>query len=290
MENACAIDVATLNAKMLNLSGKIAIVIGLGQTESDSDPDCWGIGAACAVQLARQGAIIFGGNRTVASTLKTQRAIKDLGGQCHVQETDATSSESVKSLVDACLAQHGRIDILIANVGYSQPGNAATISEDVWDAQININLKTAYLACHHVLPVMEAQSSGGAVVCVSSIAGLRYIGKDQIAYNTAKAGLLQFVKASAVSFARKSVRLNAVVPGLVETPYTRTMAERYPPPGGGGYEELRKLRDEQVPTGRMGTAWDVANTTVFLVSDEARYITGQELIVDGGITSSTGRT
>ncbi|OAA53666.1 oxidoreductase ucpA [Cordyceps fumosorosea ARSEF 2679] len=275
---------------MLHLTGKIAIVIGLGQTESDSDPDCWSIGAACAVQLARQGAIIFGGNRTVSSTLKTQKTIQDLGGQCRVQATDATSSDSVKALVDACLARHGRIDILIANVGYSQPGNAATMTEDVWDAQINVNLKTAYLACHHVLPVMEAQPAGGAIVCVSSIAGLRYIGKDQVAYNAAKAGLMQLVKATAVSFAGRGVRVNSVVPGLVETPYTRTMAERYPPPGGGGYEELRRLRDAQVPTGRMGTAWDVANATAFLVSDEAKYITGQELVVDGGITSSTGRT
>lgn len=275
---------------MLNLSGKVALVIGLGQTEADSDPGCWGIGAACAVQLARQGATIFGGNRTVASTLKTQNAIKSAGGQCQVRETDATSSASVKALVDACLATHGRIDILVANVGYSQPGNAATMAEDVWDAQISVNLKTVYLACHHVLPVMEQQTSGGAVVCVSSIAGLRYIGKDQIAYNTAKAGLLQFVKATAVSFASKGVRLNSVVPGLVETPYTRTMAERYPPPGGGGYEELKAMRDAQVPMGKMGSAWDVAHAAVFLASDEARYITGQELVVDGGITSSTGRT
>lgn len=275
---------------MLNLSGKIAIVIGLGQTEADGDPDCWGIGAAIAVQLARQGATIFGGNRTIASTAKTQQAIKESGGQCHVQETDATSSASVKALVDGCLAQHGRIDILVANVGYSRPGNAATMAEDVWDAQINVNLKTVYLACHHVLPVMETQPGGGAVVCVSSIAGLRYIGKDQIAYNTAKAALMQFVKATAVSFASKGVRLNSVVPGLVETPYTRTLAERFPPPGGRGYEELRRIRDAQVPTGKMGSAWDVANATVFLVSDEAKYITGQELVIDGGITSSTGRT
>ncbi|OAQ96155.1 hypothetical protein LLEC1_02120 [Akanthomyces lecanii] len=169
------------------------------------------------------------------------------GGQCHVQETDATSSESVKSLADACVAQHGRVDILVANVSYSQPGNAASMAEDVWYAQIEINLKTAYLACHHVLPIMEAQPSGGAVVCVSSIAGRRHIRKDQIAYNTAKAGVLQFAKATA-------------------------------------------LRDAQVPTGRMGTAWDVANATVFLVSDEARYITGQDLVVDGGIASSTGKT
>ncbi len=271
---------------MLNLEGKVALVIGLGQTGGDG----WGIGAACAVQLARQGAIIFGGNRTIASTLKTERAIVEAGSECQVLETDAASSESVKALVDACVAKHGKIDILLTNVGYSEPGNAASMSETTWDRQIDINLKTVYLACHHVLPIMERQTTGGAVVCVSSIAGLRYIGKPQIAYNTAKAAIMQFVKATAVEYAGKGVRLNAVVPGLMETPYTRIMAERYPPPGGGGYEEFRGIRDAQVPMGTMGNAWDVANAAVFLVSDEARYITGQRIVVDGGITSSTGRT
>lgn len=270
---------------MLDLEGKVALVIGLGQAGSEG----WGIGAACAVQLARQGAIIFGGNRTIASTLKTEKAIAEAGSQCRVLETDATSSDSVKVLVDACIARHGKIDILLTNVGYSEPGNAASMREETWDMQLDINLKSVFLACHHVLPIMEKQATGGAVVCVSSIAGLRYIGKPQIAYNTAKAAIMQFVKATAVEYADKGIRLNAVVPGLMETPYTRIMAERYPPAGEGGYEEFRRIRDAQVPMGKMGNAWDVANAAVFLVSEEARYITGQRLVVDGGITSSTGR-
>ncbi|KAI8278814.1 hypothetical protein K4K57_004611 [Colletotrichum sp. SAR 10_99] len=269
---------------MLDLRGKVALVIGLGQTGSEG----WGIGAACAVTFAKQGAIIFGGNRTIESTAKTKQAIEELGGVCDVVATDATSSESVKALVDACLAKHGRIDILLANVGQSQPGCPATMSEDTWDSQIEINLKTVYLACHHVLPVMEKQETGGSVVCISSIAGLRYIGKPQVAYNTTKAAIMQFVKATAVIYAPKKVRLNTVVPGLMETPYTKSLASRFPMEGG--YEAFKKMRDEQVPMGRMGDAWDVANTAAFLVSDEARYITGQKIVVDGGITSSTGRT
>jgi NAD(P)-dependent dehydrogenase (short-subunit alcohol dehydrogenase family) len=98
---------------------------------------------------------------------------------------------------------------------------------------------------------------------------------------------MQFVKATAVIYAPKGVRLNTVVPGLMETPYTRSLSERFPTPGG--YEEFKRIRDSQVPMGRMGDAWDVANTVLFLVSDEARYITGQKIVVDGGITSSTGR-
>lgn len=268
---------------MLNLDGKVALVIGVGQTGTDG----WGIGAACATLFARQGAKIFGGNRTLASTAKTQEAIAETGRECEIVVTDATDSASVKALVDACMAKHGRIDILLTNVGQSQPGNPATMAEEVWDAQMNINLKSVYLACHHVLPIMEKQPTGGSIVCVSSIAGMRYIGKPQIGYNTAKAAIMQFVKATAVMYADKGVRLNTVVPGLMDTPYTKSLSERFPLPGG--YEEFCEKRNAQVPMGKMGDAWDVANAALFLVSDEARYITGQKIVVDGGITGSTGR-
>ncbi|KAH7069637.1 oxidoreductase ucpA [Paraphoma chrysanthemicola] len=266
---------------MLDLRDKVALIIGLGQSGDDG----WGIGAACAVLFARQGATIFGGNRTVASTTKTQTRIRDEGGVCDVIATEATDSESVKNLIDACIAKHKQIDILLTNVGQSQPGCPATMSEATWDAQIDLNLRSVYLACHYVLPIMERQDRGGVIVCISSIAGMRYIGKPQIAYNTTKAAILQFVKATAVMYADKNVRLNAVVPGLMDTPYTKGMAERY----GKDYEEFRTTRDNQVPMNRMGDAWDVANAALFLVSDEASYITGQKIVVDGGITSSTGR-
>ncbi|KAF4989695.1 hypothetical protein FGRMN_8964 [Fusarium graminum] len=266
---------------MFSLSHKVALVIGLGQSGTDG----WGIGAACAVTLARQGAVIFGGNRTVESTTKTKQTIEAEGGQCDVLATDATNSASVKALVDACMTKHGRIDILVASVGHSQPGNPASMSEEVWDSQININLKSVYLACHHVLPIMEKQGSG-SIVCISSIAGLRYIGKPQVAYNTSKAAILQFVKATAVIYAPKGVRLNAVVPGLMDTPYTKSLAARF---SRDGYDEFCRVREGQVPMGKMGDAWDVANAVLFLAADEARYITGQKIVVDGGITSSTGR-
>lgn len=269
---------------MLRLDGKVALVIGLGQTDTQG----WGIGAACAVLFARQGATIFGGNRTIASTAKTRQVVEEAGQQCDIVETDATCSASVKALVDACVAKHGRIDVLLTNVGGSQPGTAASMPEATWDAQLAVNLTSAYLACHHALPAMAA---GGAVVCVSSIAGLRHIGKDQIAYSTAKAALLQFVRATAVSCAGGGgggVRVNAVVPGLMDTPYVRGLAERFPV--DGGYEAFRRMRDAQVPMGRMGDAWDVAHAALFLAADEAGYITGQSIVVDGGITGSTGRT
>ncbi|KAJ4198978.1 Hypothetical protein NCS54_00616800 [Fusarium falciforme] len=268
---------------MLDLHGKVALVVGLGQTGADG----WGIGAACAVLLARRGAVVFGGNRTVASTFKTKETIEAEGGRCDVVATDATDNASVKKLVDACLEMHGRIDILVTSVGQSQPGDPASLKEEVWDAQMDINLKSVYLACHHVLPIMEKQPTGGSIVCISSIAGLRYIGKPQVAYNTAKAAILQFVKTTAVIYAPKKVRLNSVVPGLMDTPYTKSLADRFPQEGG--YEAFCEMRNGQVPMGRMGDAWDVANAVLFLASEEARYITGQKIVVDGGITCSTGR-
>ncbi|KAE8151531.1 hypothetical protein BDV25DRAFT_171389 [Aspergillus avenaceus] len=267
---------------MLRLDGKVVLITGLGQTTDEG----WGIGAAIAMKLSRQGAVIFGGNRTLSAAERTKARIESEGGTCDVQQTDVTDSASICDLVESCMRKHGRIDILVNNVGKSEPGCPATMAEEVWDAQVDLNLKSVYNTCHFVLPIMEKQGSG-AVVNVSSIAGLRYIGKPQIAYSTTKAAIMQFTKATAVMYADKGVRLNTVVPGLIYTPYTREMSKRYAP--GGDEEEYMKMRDAQVPMGRMGDAWDVAHAAVFLASDEARYITGQEIVVDGGITSSTGR-
>lgn len=152
------------------------------------------------------------------------------------------------------------------------------------DAQAELNIKSVYLTCHEVLPIMEAQKSG-AVVNVASIAGMRYIGKPQVAYSTFKAGVMQFTKATAVIYAARGVRLNTVVPGLMNTPLMVYLANKY---AGGDLEGFSAKRDKAVPMGKQGDSLDVANAIVFLASESAKYITGQELVVDGGITSSTG--
>lgn len=268
---------------MLSLQGKIVLISGLGQTTDEG----WGIGAAIAALFARQGASIFGGNRSRSAAERTKKRVEDEGGICDIVEMDVTNSDSVKHLVDLCMQKYGRIDILINNVGRSEPGCAASMSEDVWDAQIDVNLKSIYLTCHHVLPIMEKQETGGAVVNVASIAGMRYIGKPQVAYSASKAAVMQFTKTTAVIYAGKGVRLNTIVPGLIYSPYTQGLAEKYAP--GGDEAMFMKKRDEQVPMGRMGDAWDVARAALFLASDEASYITGQKIVVDGGMTASTGR-
>lgn len=192
----------------------------------------------------------------------------------------------MKRFVDSCVQTYGRIDILINNVGKSEPGDPASMSEETWDGQINVNLKSVYLTTHLVLPIMVAQPTGGNIVNISSVAGLRYIGKPQVAYSTAKAAILSFTRTTAVLYADKGVRLNTVVPGLINTPLVRRLADKY---AGGDYEGYCKIRGEQVPMGRMGSAWDVANAVLFLASKEAGYITGTEIVVDGGFTQSTGR-
>jgi NAD(P)-dependent dehydrogenase (short-subunit alcohol dehydrogenase family) len=162
------------------------------------------------------------------------------------------------------------------------------MEEGVWDSQMDLNLKSVYLSCHFVLPIMEGQRDG-RIVSVSSIAGLRYIGKPQVGYNATKAAIIHLMKSTAVIYADKNVRLNTVVPGLMYTPYTEELAKRYGAVNDEERSTYMRMREAQVPMRRMGDAWDVAHAVLFLVSDEAQYITAQEIVVDGGITASTGQ-
>ncbi|HEX8165594.1 MAG TPA: SDR family NAD(P)-dependent oxidoreductase [Beijerinckiaceae bacterium] len=263
---------------MLSLKGKVAIVTGCGS----SGPG-WGNGKATAVLFARQGAQVVGTDVNEDAAAETRRLIEAEGGACRTARCDATSAEEVGAFVADTVRRFGRVDVLVNNVGRSEPGGPVELDEATWDEQLAVNLKSAYLACRAVLPVMERQG-GGAIVNVSSIAGLRYIGKPQVAYSAAKAALLQFTRATAVIYAGKGVRLNCVVPGLMNTPLVRRLADKY---AGGDFEGFSATRDAQVPMGRMGDAWDVAHAALFLASDEARYVTATELVVDGGLTAAT---
>jgi len=264
---------------MLKLDGRVAIVTGCGTFAPG-----WGNGKAIATLLARQGAKVYGVDLTLQAAEETATMILNEGNIAHVAACDVTSSEEVRALLTDCMARFGRVDILVNNVGRSEPGDPVSMDEDVWRAQLDLNLTSAFLTTKAALPLM-AQNGGGAVINVSSVAGQRWVGKDQVGYAAAKAGLIQFTKATAVSWASRGVRLNCVVPGLIHTPLVRRLAERY---GGGDYEALVSKRNAQVPMGKMGDAWDVAHAALFLASDEARYITGTEIVVDGGLTASTG--
>lgn len=264
---------------MLRLDGKVAFVSGAG-----SVGEGWGNGKATAVLLARQGAKIYGTDIRAEAVAETARIIAEEGGTCTVTACDMTSSDDVAAAVKACLREFGRIDILVNNVGGSAPGTAASMSEEVWDAQMNHNLKTMFLATKHVLPVMEAQGAG-VVINLSSIAGLRMSEeRAHVAYSTAKLGILGFTRSTAMAYAKKGIRSNTVIPGLMHTPLVEHRLARAI--AGGDVQALIAKRNAAVPMGRMGDAWDVAHAILFLASDEARYITGTELLVDGGLSAA----
>lgn len=263
---------------MLKLTDRIALVTGAGS----SGPG-FGNGKAIATIFARQGARIIGIDRDPAALEETGRLITEEGGSFTGHACDVTDEASVAALFKLIVRDFGRLDILVNNVGRSEPGGPVELTPEVWDEQMDVNLTSAFLTCKHALPMMEEQG-GGAVVNVSSIAGLRYIGKPQVAYAAAKAALIQMTKTTAVIYADRGIRLNCVVPGLMDTPLVRRLAEKY---AGGDYEGFAATRAKQVPMGRMGDSFDVAHAALFLASDEARYITGTEIVVDGGITAAT---
>ena len=268
-----------------DLQGKIALITGIGQVGL-SNSTTWGNGAATARLLSHNGVRIFGCDLNLAAAERTKaRLLADRpDAQCEVLGCDVTKKDQVQAVVDAAMAKWGRIDILVNNVGMTAPGDPGSMDEELWDGQIELNLKSVFLCCRAVLPIMEAQGSG-KVVNNASITALRYIGKPQIAYASAKAAVLQFTRASGVMYAAKGVRVNAVVPGLIYSPLVENLLSSEDP---ADVEVGRKITEHNVPTGKMGTPEDVANAVVFLASDAARYVVGHALVVDGGITLATG--
>lgn len=266
---------------MSRLAGKIAFVTGCG-----SQGPGWGNGRAICTLFAREGATVYGVDRNPDAALATQRLIADEGNDLTIGSGDVTDKASVDALVADCLQRFGRIDVLVNNVGLSIPGDPATMPEEAWDSQIEINLKTAFLCCKAVLPVMEQQGKG-AIVSIASTAAIRYTGKPQAGYAAAKAGLVQFSRVVAVDYARRGVRLNCVLPGLIETPLVAKLVEDFASRETGlDREAFYRRRHEQVPMGHMGEAFDVAEAVLFLASDAAKYITGTELLVDGGLCAA----
>ncbi|MGE0765601.1 MAG: SDR family NAD(P)-dependent oxidoreductase [Hyphomicrobiaceae bacterium] len=271
---------------MLSLEGKVAFVSGAGSVGDDPDAKVWGNGKATAVLLARQGAKVYGTDLRQEAADVTKSIIEKEGGTCLTRGVDMTDAKAVEAAVADCVKQFGRIDILVNNVGGSAPGNAVTMSEEVWQTQVDHNLKTAFLACKYVIPVMEKQGKG-SIVNLASVAGLRMTSdRPHVAYSTTKLGIIAFSKSTAISFAKQGIRCNTVIPGLMHTALVehrlaKTIA-------ANDLQGLIDRRNAQCPTGKMGDAWDIAHAVLFLASDEARYITATEILVDGGLTAASG--
>lgn len=258
------------------LQDKVAIVTGGGSVGPG-----WGNGRATAVRFAEEGAKVFAVDRDVERLAETVVRVRDAGGSIQTHQCDVTSSAAVAAMAQACVDAWGRIDVLVNNVGGSAPGGPVEMAEDVWDAQVDFNLKSVFLACKHVLPVMERQASG-AIINVASTSGLRWTGAAQVAYAATKAAVIQLSRVVAVQYAAKGIRVNTVVPGQLHTPMVEARLAKQR--AGGDVELLLRQRQARIPIGFMGDGRDTANAALFLASDEARFITGTEIVVDGGMT------
>ena len=258
------------------LKDKVALVTGAGS----SGPG-WGNGKATAVLFAREGArvCVIDINRNAVE--ETAKIIRDEGGECLVDQVDVTDAEQVAAVVAKCMDHWGRVDILHNNVGILDVGGPVDASLESWERVVSVNLTSMFLTCKYVLPVMEAQG-GGAIVNIASIAGIRYLGIPYVSYSATKGGVLQLTQSVALEYAERGVRVNSILPGLMNTPMiVEPLKGVY---ADGDVDKMIEMRNEQVPMKTMGDAWDVAHAALFLASDEARYITGTQLVVDGGLT------
>jgi NAD(P)-dependent dehydrogenase (short-subunit alcohol dehydrogenase family) len=258
------------------LKNRVAIVSGAGSVGPG-----WGNGKATAVLFAREGAKVYGVDINPDAAMETKAIIDQERGSCVVQKVDVSKSEQVKTMVDRCIETYGRIDILHNNVGIVVVGGPVETSEETWNRVLAINLTSMFLTCKYVLPHMERQG-GGVIINISSIAAIRYTGVPYVTYYTTKAGILGLTQGIALQYAGKNIRANAILPGLMNTPMiVEPLKGVY---AAGDVDKMMDIRNQQCPTGKMGDAWDVAHAALFLASDEAKYITGAQIIVDGGIT------
>lgn len=260
----------------MRLKDRVALVYGAGTCGEG-----WGNGKAAAVAYAREGAKVVCIDRIRDRALETVEIICQEGGHATAMEVDVSSSKDMQLSVSDTLAEYKQIDILHNNVGINYFGGPVELSEEDWDYSMAVNLKSAFLSCKYVLPIMEEQGRG-VITNISSILSVRVSWYDQISYYASKAGLDHFTRAVAVKYAAKGIRANAILPGLIDTPLLYTNPDIVEGTHGG-IENMKKVRDAASPSGKMGSAWDIANAAVFLASDEASYINGVMLPVDAGL-------
>jgi NAD(P)-dependent dehydrogenase (short-subunit alcohol dehydrogenase family) len=258
----------------MKLKGRVALVFGAGS----SGPG-WGNGKAAAVLYAREGARVIAVDINIEAAEETAGIIASEGGTALALAADVTRGEDVASVVGEAADWFGTIDVLHNNVGITDMGALEGITEERWHKVMDVNLTSVFLTCRAVIPVMIRQKRG-AIVNISSLAGATINRYPYFSYYASKAGLNHFTRALAVQYARQGIRANVVMPGLMDTPLIHAqIAGQY-----GDHDAMMKARHAGNPMGRMGDAWDVARAAVFLASDDAAYITGVCLPVDGGLS------
>ncbi|MGE0571692.1 MAG: SDR family NAD(P)-dependent oxidoreductase [Dehalococcoidia bacterium] len=249
------------------LAGKVAIVTGAGSRLDDGI----GNGRAAAVLMAREGALVLLVDSSANAAEATRRIITGEGGTAETFVADVTSSEDCRAMVARAVERWGGLDILDNNVGISGPGTVVDVVEEAWDRVMAVNVKGMMLASKHAIPAMAA-GGGGAIINIASISAVRP--SRLTPYATSKGAVISLTKAMAVDHAAQGIRVNCVMPGPVYTPMVYA---------AGMSEEMRAKRLDASLLKVEGTGWDVGHAVLFLASDEARYITGVVLPVDGGV-------
>ncbi|MDF3939728.1 SDR family NAD(P)-dependent oxidoreductase [Achromobacter denitrificans] len=257
------------------LAGKVVLMAGAGSSTAG-----WSIGKASCVTMARQGAAIVALDSQLEAAEDAAHEVEKAGGSALPVQADVADPAAMQAAVDAALRRYGRIDVLQANAGIGKVGGPEDISLEDWDRIQQVNVSSLLIATRLLAPLMREQG-GGAIVTVSSVAGIRYTGYPHLAYSVSKAAVIHFARMAAQQYAADRIRVNTVIPGLIDTPrVAKNVARMF----DADARAASAARDRQVPMGRMGTPWEVANAVAFLASDEASYITGTELLVDGGLT------
>jgi NAD(P)-dependent dehydrogenase (short-subunit alcohol dehydrogenase family) len=260
----------------MRLEDKVAIVVGAGQSPGEG----MGNGRATVLRFAEEGAKVLAVDNNLASAEETVAMARQSGGECLAFKADVAEETMLAAMVEAARARWGRVDILHYNVGMSIAGGDAPldeITETAFDRISTVNLRGAIMACKHVVPVMRAQRAG-VIITISSVAAWEHY--PNVAYKATKAALIAFTQQVAIQNAAFGVRANVILPGLMDTPMAVDTRARV---SGKSRAEVAAGRDARVPLRhKMGTAWDVANAALFLASDEASFITGVALPVDGG--------
>ena len=244
----------------MRLAGKVALVTGAAQ----------GIGKAVALLLARNGADIVVSDINLEKAEETVQEVQTLGRKALAVKVDVAKLDDVEKMVEAILAQFGRVDILVNNAGIARDKLILRMTEEDWDAVLNINLKGTFNCTKAVVRHMSKQKSGKIVNIASVVGEMGNAGQGN--YAASKAGVIGFTKTIAREFAQRGINVNAIAPGYIETPMTDALPEKVK-------EELKRM----IPMDRLGKPEDVAETVLFLVSDSSNYITGQVLNVNGGI-------
>ena len=261
------------------LEDKVALVTGAGSMGPG-----WGNGKATAVLFAREGAKVLAVDRNREAAEQTCEIVRGEGGTAEFFVADVTIETDIQAAVSHCVTLFGRLNVLHNNVGILKAGSPEDTSVEDWDKIMNVNTKAVFLPCKHAIPQMLEQG-GGVIVNVSSITGFRNLGAPYIAYNTSKGSIVSFTRNLAATYAARNIRANSILPGIIDTPMAKDAAIQTSgqPEADLDFEEIALQRAARVPMKRVGTAWDVAKAALFLASDDAAYITGTELIVDGGL-------